>query len=103
MQVAPKPGEAWVATVGQLYLQQVHQFGTGLEFYRHIVVKNPYPALGFDPPQAFKLRRQFTRIKGLLRGQALLLTGHVVLAHLAEVPLEQIAINQRIAVVERQG
>ncbi|MNF93030.1 hypothetical protein D3C84_756900 [compost metagenome] len=49
------------------------------------------------------MRRQLARIKGLLRGQALLFAGHVVLAHLAEMPLEQVAIYQRVTVVERQG
>ncbi|MNH31592.1 hypothetical protein D3C79_919710 [compost metagenome] len=66
-------------------------------------MKNPHATLSFDPPLTFKLRRQFARIKRLLRGQALLFAGHVVLAHLAEMALEQVAVNQRIAVVEGQG
>jgi hypothetical protein len=50
VQITPKSGEAWVATVGEFHLQQIHEFGAGLELYRHVVVENPYPALTFDLP-----------------------------------------------------
>jgi len=103
VQVTSQSGKTGMATVGQFHFQQVRQGGAGLEFNRHVVVENPHATLGFDPPQTFKLRRQLARIKGLLRGQALLFTGHVVLAHLAEMALEQVAVDQRIAVVEGQG
>jgi hypothetical protein len=58
VQVAPKPGEAWVTAVSQFHFEQVEQFGAGLEFHRHVVMKNPHSTLGFDPPQPLKLRCQ---------------------------------------------
>ncbi|MNS55299.1 hypothetical protein D3C72_881280 [compost metagenome] len=65
-------------------------------------MENPDPALGFDLPQAFELRCQFPWIEGLLRGQALLFPGHAVLAHFLEMAFEQVAVDQRVAIVERQ-
>ncbi|VVN42218.1 hypothetical protein PS634_05491 [Pseudomonas fluorescens] len=65
-------------------------------------MEHTHAALVFDSPLSFKLRRQFPRVEWLLRREALFFTGHVILAHFAKVTLEQVAIDQRIAVVERQ-
>ncbi|MCY1423473.1 hypothetical protein D9M71_391840 [compost metagenome] len=86
----------------QFHFQQVGQLGPGLELAWHVIVKHPYSAFCFDLPQIFKLHPERAWIKRFLRGQALLFTGHVVAAQFAEMALEQVAIDQRITVVERQ-
>ena len=88
--------------MGQFHFNQGFKLGTGLKLHWHIVVKHPHTALGFDLPQAFECRGQLPWVKRLLRGEALLFTGHIVLAHLAKVTLEQVAIDQGVAVIERQ-
>ncbi|VVN24917.1 hypothetical protein PS623_04480 [Pseudomonas fluorescens] len=80
MQVAAQAGEAWVAAVSQLHLDQVEQLGLVLEVLGHVVVEHANATFSFDRPQAFKLRAQFARIKWFLRGQALLLAGQVIAA-----------------------
>ena len=60
MQVAAKPGKAWVAAVGQFHFQQVEHLGLGLEFPGHVVVENSHATLGFDLPQRIKLPRNLS-------------------------------------------
>ncbi len=88
--------------MGQFHFQQVEQLGLGLEFLGHIVVKHPHATLAFHVPHGFKLRLEFTRIKRFLRGKALLFTFQAVAAQLAEMAFEQVAIDQRVTVVECQ-
>ena len=102
MQVAAQAGEAGVAAVGQFHLQQVDRLGLGLELRGHVVVEDPHATLTFDPPECVELRRQLARVQGPLRRQAALLAGELGLAQLAEVALEQVAVDQRVLVVERQ-
>ncbi len=102
MQVAAEPGEAGVATVGQFHFQQVEQFSLALEFLGHVVVEYPHTTFAFNLPHGFKLRPEFAWIKRFLRGQALLFTFQPVAAQLAEMALEQVAIDQGVAVVEGQ-
>ena len=91
-----------MAAVGQLHFQQVGQFGLGLELGRHVVMEYPHPAAAFDPPEGVELRGQLARVERLLRGQALPLAGEALLAQLAEMPLEQVAVDQRILVIKGQ-
>ena len=102
MQVAAETGETRMAAVGQLHFQQVGQFSLGLELGRHVVMEYPHPAAAFDPPEGVELRGQLARVERLLRGQALPLAGEALLAQLAEMPLEQVAVDQRVLVVEGQ-
>src|SRR5438067_6510185 len=100
VQITSQPSERRVAAVREFHFEQVRQFGFLLEIDRHVVVENTNAALGFDSPHCAKLRRQFAWIKWLLRGQALFFAGQGVLAHLAKMAFEQVAVNQRVAVVK---
>ncbi len=91
-----------MAAVSELHFQQVQQLGAVLKFLGHVVMENTYATFTFDLPQRFKLRPERPRIKWFLRGKALLFTFEAIAAQFAEVALEQVAVDQGIAVVERQ-
>lgn len=57
VKVSTQPGKGWMTPVRQFHFQQIRQLGPSLEFNRHVIVKYPHPATGFDLPQSFKLRR----------------------------------------------
>ncbi|MNP10416.1 hypothetical protein D3C76_1025630 [compost metagenome] len=65
-------------------------------------MEHPHAAALLDAPGAGHGCFQLARIERLLRRQALPLAGETVLAQLTEMPLQQVAVDQRIAVVEGQ-
>jgi hypothetical protein len=65
-------------------------------------MEDAHAASPFDREILGQLCRQLARVQRLLRRQALPLTGERLRTQLLEMPLQQVAVDQRIAVVERQ-
>src|SRR5690606_29521349 len=102
VQVATESGKGRVATIGQFHLHQLGRRGTRLEIGGHVVMEYTHATASFDQPVRGELRRQLARVQRSLRRQALALAGKTLAAQLLEVALEQVAVDQRVAVVEGQ-
>ena len=103
MQIAAETGEGRVPSMGQFHGHQLLARGARLEFRRHVVMEDPYATARPDPPVRCQPGLDLARVQRLLRGEAALArAGVFTLPEFAKVPLEQVAIDQGIAVVEGQ-